>query len=116
MRHPITGQDFDSPVPAGTGWPGDPADATTPVAHTAPDVERLAATGSVHDLDARSSVCRACPRLVEWREQVASGLESLGWSSRDAAAAVERVVPLRDAEPDLGIGELMRAALKTLAR
>ena len=70
MRHPITGQDFDSPVPAGTGWPGDPADATTPVAHTAPDVERLAATGSVHDLDARSSACRACPRLVEWREQV----------------------------------------------
>lgn len=51
-----------------------------------------------------------------WREQVASGLESLGWSAKDAAAAVERVGGLRDENPDLGIGELMRAALKSLAR
>lgn len=51
-----------------------------------------------------------------WREQVASGLESLGWSSKDAAAAVERVAGLREDDPELGIGELMRAALKSLAR
>lgn len=72
--HPITGQLFDSPVPPGSGWPGDPATPETPVARTAADVARLAAAaGSVHDVDAMSSVCRACPRLVEWRESVARG-------------------------------------------
>lgn len=71
LPHPLTGQEFDSPVPPGTGWPEDPAGASTPVAHTAAEVERLAAGGSIDDLDARSSVCRACPRLVEWREDVA---------------------------------------------
>jgi uracil-DNA glycosylase family 4 len=71
--HPGTGQPFPSPVPPGTGWPGDPAAPRTPRARTAADVERLA--GSARTLavvDARSSVCRACPRLVEWREQVAT--------------------------------------------
>ena len=59
-------------VPPGTGWPGDPADARTPVASTAAAVRELA-TGaeSLHQLVARQSVCRACPRLVEWREEVA---------------------------------------------
>ena len=59
-------------VPPGTGWPGDPADASTPVASTAAAVRELA-TGaeSLPELTARQSVCRACPRLVEWREDVA---------------------------------------------
>jgi uracil-DNA glycosylase family 4 len=70
--HPLTGRLFPSPVPPGTGWPGDPADASTPVAHTAAEVVRLARTAaSVPQLDARVSVCRACPRLVHWRESVA---------------------------------------------
>ncbi|TWP37225.1 uracil-DNA glycosylase [Leekyejoonella antrihumi] len=70
--HPVTGQEFASPVPPGTGWPGDPADATTPVAHTAAQVRSLARTADdVDQLDARISVCRACPRLVKWREDVA---------------------------------------------
>ena len=30
--HPVTGEVFASPVPPGTGWPGDLADAATPVA------------------------------------------------------------------------------------
>lgn len=51
-----------------------------------------------------------------WRDQVASGLESLGWSARDAAAATDKVAPLREADPGVGIGELMRAALRSLAR
>jgi uracil-DNA glycosylase family 4 len=56
----------------GTGWPGDPADAGTPVASTAGEVRELAAgAGSLPELIARQSVCRACPRLVEWREEVA---------------------------------------------
>ncbi len=37
------------------------------------DVRRLATTASsLPELDARVSVCRACPRLVAWREQVAA--------------------------------------------
>lgn len=59
-------------VPPGTGWPEDPATARTPVAADADDVARLAEDArSMEQLDARVSVCRACPRLVEWREQVA---------------------------------------------
>jgi len=60
-------------VPPGTGWPGDPATAATPVAHDAAGVRTLAAgAGTVAELVARQSVCRACPRLVEWRERVAA--------------------------------------------
>ena len=71
--HPVTGQRFPSPVPPGTGWPGDPAGPDTPVATTALEVAQLAATASdPAELDARVSVCRACPRLVEWRESVAT--------------------------------------------
>jgi uracil-DNA glycosylase len=60
-------------APPGSGWPGDPATARTPVADTATDVATLAgAAGTLDELSARVSVCRACPRLVAWREQVAS--------------------------------------------
>jgi uracil-DNA glycosylase len=72
LPHPITGQPFPSPVPAGTGWPGDPATPQTPVARTVRQVHTLArGAASVAELDARVSVCRACPRLVQWREDVA---------------------------------------------
>jgi uracil-DNA glycosylase family 4 len=71
LNHPVTGQGFASPVPPGAGWPDDPATASTPVATTADDVRRLAATPDLAELDARVSVCSACPRLVEWRERVA---------------------------------------------
>ncbi len=70
--HPVTGQRFDSPVPPGTGWPDDPADRHTPVAKTADDVAALADSAvTLNALDARISVCRACERLVTWREDVA---------------------------------------------
>ena len=58
-------------VAPGTGWPGDLADPTTPVAHDARAVADLARVSTVDELDARVSVCRACPRLVSWREEVA---------------------------------------------
>jgi uracil-DNA glycosylase family 4 len=59
-------------VPAGSDHPAEVADRTTPVAHDAPDVVRLSESAMHLDrLDARVSVCRACPRLVEWRERVA---------------------------------------------
>ncbi|GAA4378076.1 uracil-DNA glycosylase [Nocardioides caricicola] len=71
LPHPATGDLFPSPVPPGTGWPGDPAAPETPVAGTAAAVRRLARTPDLAELDARVSVCRACPRLVRWREDVA---------------------------------------------
>jgi uracil-DNA glycosylase family 4 len=71
LPHPATGELFPSPVPAGTGWPGDPATQETPVARTPTQVRRLAGRVDLDELDARVSVCRACPRLVRWREDVA---------------------------------------------
>jgi uracil-DNA glycosylase family 4 len=60
------------PVPPGTGWPGDPATGQTPVAADPGQVAELAASAdSLAELVARQSVCRACPRLVAWRERVA---------------------------------------------
>jgi uracil-DNA glycosylase family 4 len=71
LPHPLTGLLFPSPVPPGTGWPDDPASRDTPVARTGTDVATLAEATSLSELDARVSVCAACPRLVEWRERVA---------------------------------------------
>jgi uracil-DNA glycosylase len=72
LAHPNTGQASDSPVPPGSGWPGDPATPRTPVAVDAAQVRTLAGTAeSLAELDAAVSVCRACPRLVSWREEVA---------------------------------------------
>ena len=73
LPHPLVGGAFTSPVRPGTGWPADPATARTPRATTADDVTRLAARApDLTALDARVSVCRACPRLVSWREAVAT--------------------------------------------
>jgi uracil-DNA glycosylase family 4 len=73
LPHPLTGELFESPVPPGTGWPEDPAARSTAVAHDAAEVVKLAQTDDLAELDARVSVCRACARLVEWREDVALG-------------------------------------------
>lgn len=59
-------------VAPGTGWPGDPATPATPVARSAAGVARLAARSATPgEVSARVTVCRACPRLVAWREDVA---------------------------------------------
>jgi uracil-DNA glycosylase len=71
LPHPTTGRPFPSPVPPGSGWPDDPAEPDTPVAAGAEDVRDLAASAELPVLDAAVSVCRACPRLVRWREDVA---------------------------------------------
>ena len=56
--------------PAG---PDDPATALTPVARDPAEVRDLAdSAGNLAELTARQSVCRACPRLVAWREEVAT--------------------------------------------
>jgi uracil-DNA glycosylase family 4 len=61
------------PVPPGSGWPGDLASPATPAAADASAVRELASGApTLAELTARQSVCRACPRLVAWREQVAA--------------------------------------------
>ncbi|MGH3245571.1 MAG: uracil-DNA glycosylase [Trebonia sp.] len=61
------------PAGPGTGWPDDPATEMTPVAADAAEVTELAASSpDLAELIARQSVCRACPRLVAWREEVAA--------------------------------------------
>ena len=62
LPHPLTGELFTSPVEPGAGWPDDPVVST---GSTSGDGSPLG------DLSAEISVCRRCPRLVEWREQVA---------------------------------------------
>ncbi len=105
LPHPLTGRPFASPVAPGTGWPGDPATASTPVANTPDAVARLAATASRAELDAAVTVCRACPRLVAWREDVAAtkrssfagepywGRPVASFGDPDAAALVVGLAP-----------------------
>src|ERR1700741_4564822 len=74
LAHPRSGVTFDSPVPPGAGWPGDRATSSTAVAETPAQVASMAeAISTLEELDAEVSVCRACPRLVGWREEVAVG-------------------------------------------
>jgi uracil-DNA glycosylase family 4 len=69
----LVGEISREPVRPGSGWPEDPATPETPVALDAAAVRDLAASaGSLGELAARQSVCRACPRLVAWREEVAA--------------------------------------------
>ena len=49
-------------------------------------------------------------------EQVVLGLQGLGYSARDAAAAWTAVRPLLDENPSTSVSELMKAALRSLAR
>ncbi len=72
MPEPARATDRPPFVEPGTGWPGDPAARETPVARDAAQVTALSAEAAdLEELRARMSVCRACPRLVAWREEVA---------------------------------------------
>ncbi len=106
LPHPRAGGEFDSPVPPGSGWPGDRAGPSTPVARDPGQVGELAAAaGSLAELDAAVSVCRACPRLVVWREEVAAvkrrafaaepywGRPVSGWGSPTPAILVLGLAP-----------------------
>ncbi len=93
-------------IAPGSDHPRDLAGPQTPVARTPAQVRRLAAgVATLDELDARSSVCRACPRLVAWREQVAVerraayadeqywGRPVTGWGPQDATIAVVGLAP-----------------------
>lgn len=56
------------------------------------------------------------PAAARWRDQVQAGLEGLGWSTRDAEAACDRVAPLAADDPAIPVGVLMKAALQALAK
>jgi uracil-DNA glycosylase family 4 len=67
-----TEEEYAGDLVAPGSWPDDPAGPDTPVAHSAGEVTELAdGAVTLRELTARQSVCRACPRLVAWREQVA---------------------------------------------
>lgn len=57
------------------------------------------------------------PGPAAWRDQVHAGLTNLGWSARDADAAVDAVTPEADAfdgAPD--VAALLRSALRRMSR
>ena len=106
LPHPETGQLFESPVPPASGWPDDPAQPGTPVASSSADVRRIATSAAdLGELDAAVSVCRACPRLVRWREEVAEekrrsfagepywGRPIAGWGSQRPRVLVVGLAP-----------------------
>jgi Holliday junction DNA helicase RuvA len=51
-----------------------------------------------------------------WRDQVALGLQGLGWSAKDAEAACTEVEYLAREDPQPSVAVIMKAALQTLAR
>jgi Holliday junction DNA helicase RuvA len=51
-----------------------------------------------------------------WRDQVQSGLTNLGWSARDAEAAVAAVEAESDGEPVPDVATALRSALRKLSK
>ena len=93
-------------IAPGSGHPNDLASRSTPVASTPEDVVRLAGNApTLAHLDGRSTVCRACPRLVSWREEVAEvkraayaderywGRPVSGWGARKPRILVMGLAP-----------------------
>ncbi|MCL2316093.1 MAG: Holliday junction branch migration protein RuvA [Actinomycetia bacterium] len=58
----------------------------------------------------------AHPAPTGWREAVASGLQGLGWTAKDAEAACAAVEEQVESDPGMPVSAIMRAALASLAR
>lgn len=63
-----------------------------------------------------SATASAPAALPAWHEQVAEGLQGLGYSAKDADVACDRVTALAESDPELGVAALMKAALRSLAK
>ncbi|MBO2452762.1 Holliday junction branch migration protein RuvA [Actinomadura barringtoniae] len=59
---------------------------------------------------------RQTPRAAAWRDQVQAGLINLGWTAKDADAAVDLVAAELDGEETPPIPVLLKAALKKLSK
>jgi Holliday junction DNA helicase RuvA len=74
--------------------------------------DRLGAPG---DLTANGAGAAPASRAPSWRDQVQSGLVNLGWSARDADAAIAAVESESDDQtPD--VATALRAALRKLSK
>ncbi|MDQ6650648.1 MAG: uracil-DNA glycosylase, partial [Actinomycetota bacterium] len=101
-------------VAPGSGWPGDLASRSTPVARDRDDVLRLARTApSLDHLDGRISVCRACPRLVQWREQVALEKRSAYAGERYWGRPIPGLGPVRARIAVLGLAPAAHGGNRT---
>ncbi len=85
---------------------------------TVPGIGRKGAERLVLELRDRLAPASAeAPEGREaWRDDVRSGLESLGWSSREADAAIAAVEPWAREQSDPDVAVLLKAALQTLDR
>jgi Holliday junction DNA helicase RuvA len=54
------------------------------------------------------------PKAAPWKDQVVQGLVGLGWSAKDADAAVEAVAPEAGDDPQVAV--LLRSALRTMSK
>lgn len=77
--------------------------------------DKINAVRLVGDLGTATPAGPSTASGAGWRDQVSQGLQGLGWSIRDAEAACDEVEPLAG-EPGVGVPQLMRAALQSLAR
>jgi holliday junction DNA helicase RuvA len=74
--------------------------------------DRLGAPGDVVGNGVAPAARAAAP---SWRDQVQSGLTNLGWSARDAEAAVAAVESESDGEQAPDVATALRAALRKLS-
>jgi holliday junction DNA helicase RuvA len=70
----------------------------------------------INEVGVAERVPDGTPPPGAWREQVAAGLQGLGWSAKDAEAACAEVDHLAQEDPQMSVAGLMKAALQTLAR
>lgn len=77
--------------------------------------DKINAVGLVSEPAAPAGSAGPAAGTASWRDQVSQGLQGLGWSTRDAEAACDEVASLAG-DPGVGVPQLMRAALQTLAR
>ena len=75
--------------------------------------DKVVATGGKAPVGSRAK------RAQSWRVAVGAGLSSLGWTAREAEAAMDTVADnypdlIAQAEPD--VGELLKASLRSLDR